>query len=419
MKMDLKYGRGLLSFNPPPSWSVSVVEHGRPPFLPLEEILAASLGAPRGAPPLRDWSAGRDLLVIVSDVTRYTGAEKVLPLLLDRFLNTARRVRILFALGNHRKQTEAEKRALVSDRVFDAVECLDHDCFNDAGLTRLGVTKSGLDVSLNSLLFASDAALVTGAVSHHYLAGFGGGRKCIIPGIAGYETIIGAHRRVFNKDRPGKHVRAQSGVLDGNPMHEAVMEAIALIDKPLFLINTIFDDNKDRLLNIFSGDIKTSHEEGCAWYHSHFSTTVGRKADVVVVSAGGYPKDIDFIQSHKALEQARHAAKDGGTIILAAKCEDGLGNSYFLPWFDYPTSGAMEPHVRQSDRVYSQTAYSTRLKAERYRIILVSDLKDEDVRRMGMEPARTLDEAAASLPAAAGVLCHVIPEGSKTLVREE
>ena len=145
---------------------------------------------------------------------------------------------------------------------------------------------------------------------------------------------------------------------------------------------------------------------------------MGRKADVVVVSAGGYPKDIDFIQSHKALEQARHAAKDGGAIILAAKCEDGPGNSYFLPWFDYPTSGAMEPHVRQSDRVYSQTAYSTRLKAERYRIILVSDLKDEDVRRMGMEPARTLDEAAASLPAAAGVLCHVIPEGSKTLVRE-
>lgn len=417
MKMDLKYGKGVAAFEPPPSWTVNVAGHGRPPFLPLEETLAASLDAPAGAPPFREFAAGKDLIVIVSDVTRYTGAEKVLPLLLDRFLGKARRVRILFALGNHRKQTEAERRALVSDAVFDAVECIDHDCFDDARLTRLGVTRSGLPVSLNSLLFEADAALVTGAVSHHYLAGFGGGRKCIIPGIAAYETIVGVHRRVWNKDKPGKHVRAQSGILEGNPMHEAVMEAISLISKPLFLINTIFDDG-NRLLNIFSGDIKASHEAGCAWYHSHFSTTVGEKADVVVVSAGGYPKDIDFIQSHKALEHARHAAKAGGTIILVGKCEDGLGNKYFLPWFDYPTSEAMEPHVRQSDKVYSQTAYSTRLKAERYRVILVSDLADADVERMGMEPRKSLDEAVASVGSAAGLLCHVIPEGSKTLIRE-
>ena len=294
-------------------------------------------------------------------------------------------MRILFALGNHRKHTEAEQRALVSDAVYETIPCVDHDCFNDGVLSPLGVTPSGLNVALNTMLFESDATIVTGAVSFHYLAGFGGGRKCIIPGIAAYQTILDAHKRVFNKDKPGKHVRAQTGVLEGNPMHEAIMEGIALIKKPLFLINTIFDDKK-RLLNMFSGDMRQSHEAGCAWYNAHFSTTVPEKADVAVVSVGGYPKDIDFIQTHKALEHVRHAVKAGGTIILLGKCEDGVGNKYFMPWFDYPSIEAMEPHVRESDKVYSQTAYSTRLKAERYHIILVSDLEDDQVKKMGMTP---------------------------------
>ncbi|MGA3174608.1 MAG: nickel-dependent lactate racemase [Syntrophorhabdales bacterium] len=416
MKLALKYGRGSVAIDTPPSWTVNVVDHGRPPFQPLEETLSASLDAPLGAPPFRDWAAGKDLLVIVSDVTRYTGAERILPFLLERFLDSGR-ARILFALGNHRKQTETEQRAIVSDPVFDAVACVDHDCFDDTGLTHVGVTSSGLDVALNSLLFEADGVLVTGAVSHHYLAGFGGGRKCLIPGVAAYRTILDTHKRVFNRDKPGKHVRSQAGVLEGNPMHEAIMEGISLIEKPIFLINTIFDDEK-RLLHIFSGDIKASHERGCAWYHENFSTTVGKKADVVIVSAGGYPKDIDFIQSHKALENARHAAKAGGTIILVGRCEDGLGNANFLPWFDYPSSEEMEPYVRESDKVYSQTAYSTRTKAERYRIVLVSDLGEAEVRRMGMEPRKTLDEAIASLPGGSELFCHVIPEGSKTLVRE-
>ncbi len=418
MKIDLKYGRDVVSFEPPKAWTISLVDHGHPLPRPFEETLVASAAAPYGSPPLEDWVAGKDVLIIVSDVTRYTGADLLLPQLRRRFLPGARRVRILFALGNHRKHTEAEQRALVSDAVYETIPCIDHDCFNEDVLSPLGVTPTGLRVALNTMLFESDATIVTGTISFHYLAGFGGGRKCIIPGIAAYQTILDAHKRVFNRDKPGKHVRAQTGILEGNPMHEAIMEGISLIKKPLFLINTIFDDNK-RLLNIFSGDIKESHEAGCAWYHAHFSATVPEKADVVVVSAGGYPKDIDFIQSHKALEHARHAVKAGGTIILLGKCEDGLGNRYFMPWFDYPSSDAMEPHVRESDKVYAQTAYSTRYKAERYHIILVSDLEDDQVKKMGMEPRRTLGEAVASLPRDREMLCHVLPEGSKTLVREE
>lgn len=417
MTFDLKYGTEVVPFEPPKAWTISLADHEHSSPRSLEESLIASCEAPYGSAPLDDWIAGKDVLVIVSDITRYTGADLFLPVLQRRFFPAAKRVRILFALGNHRKQTEAERRTLVSNAIYETIPCVDHDCFNQDVLSPLGVTPSGLKVALNSMLFESDATIVTGAVSFHYLAGFGGGRKCIIPGIAAYQTIVDAHKRVFNTDKPGKHPLAQTGILEGNPMHEAIMEGIALIKNPLFLINTIFDDKK-RLLNVFSGDIKLSHEAGCAWYHEHFSTVVPEKADVAVVSVGGYPKDIDFIQSHKALEHARHAVKAGGTIILLGKCGDGVGNKYFMPWFEYPSIGAMEPYVRESDKVYSQTAYSTRLKAERYHIILVSDLEDDQVKKMGMTPQKTLAAALASLPREKELLCCVMPEGSKTLVRE-
>jgi lactate racemase len=418
MKIELKYGKGEVAFDVPSSWATTILEPRHPSPLSFRETLLASLSEPHGSLPLDQWLQGKkNVLVIVSDVTRYTGTEQVLPVLREEFLNRTERVRVVFALGNHRKQTEAERRALVSDSVFEAWPCQDHDCFDDTRLSDVGTTTSGMRVKVNSLLMEADGIIVTGAISFHYLAGFGGGRKCIIPGVAGYETILDVHRRVFRKDGPGKHERAQTGVLEGNPMHEAIMEGIRLIKKPLFLINTVLDDKKNALA-MFSGDIEQSHSVGCAWYNEHFSATVARKADVVVVSVGGYPKDIDFIQTHKALEHAKLATKPGGTIILLGKCEDGIGNPFFMPWFEHPSAEVMEPHVRQSDKIYSQTAYSTRIKAEKYKIMVVSGLDEDQVRKMGMTPKDSPEEALTSLDTGKRLVCHVIPEGSKTLVRE-
>ena len=144
MKIDLKYGRDVVSFEPPKAWTVSLVDHGHPLPRPFEETLAASCAEPYGSPPLEDWVAGKDVLVIVSDVTRYTGADLLLPELQRKYFHGARRVRILFALGNHRKHTEAEQRALVSDAVYETIPCVDHDCFNEDVLSPLGVTPTGL-----------------------------------------------------------------------------------------------------------------------------------------------------------------------------------------------------------------------------------------------------------------------------------
>ena len=243
-----------------------------------------------------------------------------MPILYEDYLKDLD-VKIVFALGNHRKQTVDEQKEIVSEDIFNKVPCFDHDCFDKSALTSFGHTATGLEVVLNSSIIQTDAVVATGSISFHYLAGFGGGRKAIFPGVSGYETILGIHSKVFNQGKPGKHERARSGVLEGNPMHEEIMQGIALIKTPMFLINTVIDEDHN-LYNVFSGNLKEAHARGCAWFMEHFGCIPEEKADVAVVSAGGFPKDINFIQAHKALEHAMEAVKEGGTIIAVGRCED-------------------------------------------------------------------------------------------------
>ncbi len=410
----LKCGRGEIPLALPENWETRILEPKHPPHRPLEEALATALSSPVGEKALQEWLPGRDILLIVPDTTRYMGAESVLPLLCDRYFKECN-LEILFALGNHRKQTEAERRSIVSDGVYEKVPCLDHDCFDASTLASLGRTPSGLEIRVNSKLLRKEGAILLGSISFHYLAGYGGGRKALFPGISGYDTLLGVHKKVFLPDSPGKHPKVRPGIMDGNPMHEELMAALALVPIPLFLINTVVDDEK-HFLNLFAGNVTEAHRAGCNWYGDNFGVKVTDKADVVIVSAGGYPKDIDFIQTHKALDHAQAAVKDGGSIILIGKCEDGIGNPYFLPWFNYPTAEEMEPFVRESDKVYAQTAYATRLKSERFSVMFVTDLDEADVRKMGMTPAGSLQDAIKSVDVGRDVLCYIIPEGSKTLI---
>jgi nickel-dependent lactate racemase len=418
MPYALKYGKERVSFEVPEKWRTVVLKHDEPEPVPLEEGLIRSLESPVAEKPFDEWlKPFRKILVIVPDVTRYAGMERVLPLIYERYLKE-RQVTVMFALGNHRKQTEEERKGIVSESIYDTVPCVDHDCFDAGGLTSVGRTSSGLEVVLNSALINADAAIVTGSINFHYLAGFGGGRKSIFPGVSGYETILGIHRKVFNPDRPGKHERAKSGILEGNPMHEEIMQGIALIKTPLFLINTALDDKKN-FLNFFCGQIAKAHEEGCRWYGQHFAVKTEEKADVVITSSGGFPKDIDFIQSHKAMEHAMGAVKDRGAVIVVGECTDGMGNAHFLKWFDYGPSGEMEPHVRVADKIYAQTAYATRCKAERCNILMVSTLETGDTRKMGLTSARTIEEAIAMADDGKEKLCYIIPDGSNTVVHSD
>jgi nickel-dependent lactate racemase len=195
----------------------------------------------------------------------------------------------------------------------------------------------------------------------------------------------------------------------------AMDEACAMVE-PAFILNTVLSPEK-RIIAAFAGPWREAHAEGCLYYAGKFAYPLREKGDLVVVSCGGFPKDINVIQSHKAMEYASQALKDGGVMVLLAQCRDGYGNATFFDWFRHRDLGEFESRLRSHYEINGQTAYSLLQKAQRFRIVLVSGLPPEEVRTMGMVPARTLDEAMAQV---AGMLpedfkAYVIPEGGTVL----
>src|SRR5205085_4841642 len=295
-------------------------------------------------------------------------------------------LRIIFATGIHRPVTAQEKNELLTPFITQRLRTLDHDANDPAQHVQLGVTEHGTPIELNRALVEHDHVILTGAICFHYFAGFTGGRKSICPGLASARTIAATHLQALDFERGGRRAGVGTGRLDGNAVHEEC-ERIAAECAPSFLVNTVTDE-RGRVVRLYAGDWRAAHRLACAEYaDSHTLKIPGRRA-VVVTSAGGAPFDINLIQAHKALEMASYACAEGGHIVLVAECADGLGRPDFLKWFDSADSRALEAHLREGYEVNGQTAWSLLTKAERFRVQLISNLPEEDVRHMRMMPAR-------------------------------
>lgn len=415
--MDLHYGDILLPLNLPPERLLGVIRptDAKAPDAP-ETIIGAALD--QCAAVINSFKAGEKVVIVTSDITRYTGSETYLPLLVERLVAAGIResdMEILVALGIHRKQTEHEHKKIAGP-LYGRIRVIDHDCDNPGELAFIGRTANGIDVTVNRRVVEADRVILTGTIGFHYFAGFGGGRKSILPGVAARATCMASHFAVLNPgEGTGKNPLAVTGNLEGNPVHGAMVEACAMVE-PDFILNTVLSPDK-RIMAAFAGHWREAHEEGCRYYAERFAWPLREKADLVVVSCGGFPKDINVIQSHKAMEYGSQALKEGGVMVLLAQCRDGYGNATFFDWFRFRDLAPFEAHLRSHYEINGQTAYSLLQKAQKFRIILVSDLPPEEVRTMGMTPARTLDEAMAQatelLPA--NYTAYVIPEGGMVL----
>ena len=394
-KLELKYGNGAFSCNLPGA-RVLTAEVPAPPADPAA-VVRKALEDPIASPPLEEVvRSGERVVVVTSDITRYTGSEHYLPLLVDR-LNAIGvpdgKVEVLIGLGTHRPQTETEHRKILGS-LYGRVKVTDHQCDNPAELVTAGITSGGMTVKVNRRVTEADRVIVTGTAGFHYFAGFGGGRKGLVPGVASRETCMATHFAVFNPPEVGgKHPRAKTGILEGNPVHEAILEAARMVRHD-FLLNTVLSPEK-KILGVFCGDMEKAHLAACDLVNRLYSVRLEEPADLAVLSCGGYPKDINFIQSHKALDYGVNAVREGGTVILLAACPDGFGHGSFFHWFGHQDLAEFEAALRQNYEIYGQTAHSTLTKARAYRIILVSELGEEETRRMGMEKAADLDEALA------------------------
>jgi len=415
--MELKYGSTAFALDLPPERLAGVVSPS--PIVVAEspvDIIEAALDTCLHF--LSTFRPGEKVVVVTSDITRYTGSEIYLPLLVER-LNCQGiadgDIEILIALGIHRKQTEHEHRRILGP-LYGRIRVSDHDCDDPDMLTCIGTTSNGISVSINRRAVEADHLVLTGTIGFHYFAGFGGGRKSVLPGIASRKACMSSHFTVLNPgEGSGKNPLATTGTLDGNPVHRAMVEGCALA-KPAFILNTVLAADK-RIVAVFAGDWREAHEAGCRFYREKFAYSLAEKCDLIVTSCGGFPKDINLIQAHKSMEYAAQALKDGGVMVLLAECRDGFGNGTFFNWFRHKNLETFETALRAQYEINGQTAYSLLQKALRFRIILVSKFPASQVEEMGMIPAGTLDEAMAL---AAAMLpeewrCYLMPEAGSVL----
>ncbi|MBE0602113.1 MAG: nickel-dependent lactate racemase [Deltaproteobacteria bacterium] len=391
---DLRYGRGTVPI-PLESFPRPVLLAPKLPGLPPSEerLIAERMARPIGSPPLSRL-LGRDdrVAVLVSDVTRYSATDRFLPFLLretDEAGVPRGRVTLFIARGTHRAMTDGELRDAIGAEIDSGVRVEQSD--PEENLVDLGTTPRGTKVRVFRPVMEHDRIVLTGTISFHYFAGFGGGRKVLVPGCAGKETAHQTHFRIFREEEPGKDPMARAGVLAGNPVHEDTVDAASMAS-PLFLLNTLLTPGK-RIFDVVAGDWRKAHEEGCARYAEHFRVPIARRHPLVIASAGGFPKDINVIQSHKALDNAFLATEPGGVLILLAECPDGFGSSTFFPWFRFRDPDTLERELRSNYQIYGQTAHAVLTKACACRVILVSSLPERDVETMGMTPASSLREA--------------------------
>jgi lactate racemase len=391
--MDVKYGSTSFSLDLPPEHLAGVIQPSVPGSAASpEEIITTALDACQ--PAISSFRPGEKTVIVTSDITRYSGSEVYLPLLVERLNRQGvpdRDLEILIALGIHRAQTPHEHEKILGT-LYGRIRVRDHDCDNPAQLVSIGRTSNGIDVRINRTAVEAERLILTGVIGFHYFAGFGGGRKSVLPGIASRQACMASHFAVLNPGQgSGKNQRAVTGNLDNNPVHQAMTEACALA-APDFILNTVLAPDK-RIIAAFAGHWHKAHEEGCRYYREHFSYPLRAKADLVVVSCGGFPKDINLIQAHKSMEYAAQALKDDGVMILLAECRDGFGNATFFNWFRHKRLDEFEAALREKYEINGQTAYSVLQKARRYRIILVSGFPGPQVEEMGMLPTASLDEA--------------------------
>ena len=416
LQLELAFGHGTLRLNYDEERFRLLTSAGLNDERPLSDVeIGAAIDSPIGSPPLDEIvSEGDSVLIVVSDATRESGAPQITNLLVRRLIEhgiASSDIRIIFSTGIHRVVTPAEKSSLLTPFIAQRIKTLDHDPYDPSRLVEIGFTQRGTPAEVNRAIKEHAHVILTGGIGFHYFAGFTGGRKSICPGLASAETIEATHMLALDFDLGGRRAGVGSGLLDANAVNEEC-ERIAAMVAPSFLINSIVDE-RGRVVRVYAGNWREAHRKACHDYAGAHSVTIESRRELVIASCGGAPYDINLIQAHKTLDMAALACAEGGDIILVAGCSDGFGRSDFLKWFDEPDSSSLEKRLHRRYEVNGQTAWSLMMKAERFRVHLVSGLDDESVRQMHMIPARTIDDALAKTnPHAEG---YIMPRGATLL----
>ena len=389
MNIELGYGKGKQAANVPDKNILQIltpnkIDLGDAPTGAdsVREALANPIGSPRLGEIV---CPGEKIAIITSDVSRPMPTWVAMPPLLEELFAAGvdpDDITLVFALGSHRHQTEEERQKLAGDFAYSKIKCVDSD---PEDCVHLGETSNGTPIDITRTVAEADRRICLGNIEYHYFAGYSGGIKAIMPGSSTPAAIQANHSMMIDPD-------AHTGKLDGNPLRADLEEAAPLCPVD-FLVNVVLNEKKEIIYTV-CGDLTEAHRQGCAFLDKLYSVKVPEKADIVIVSQGGAPKDLNLYQTQKALDNSKHAVKDGGTIILVGSCREGFGNKTFGEWIaEAKKPSDLTDRIRKDFKLGGHKAAAIAMVMEKANIKLVSEMDDETVRSVFMEPYSDLQSA--------------------------
>jgi nickel-dependent lactate racemase len=422
-KIKIPYSKKFLDIEIPDNNLAAILEskaHDYKANGTQQEIVNRALDNPIGSATLEELVKGKkNMVIITSDHTRPVPSKVTMPILLERIrkVNPDVDIKILIATGFHRPTTKEEMINKLGQEIVDNEVIINHFSEDDSTLVRVGTLPSGGELLLNKLAMETELLIAEGFIEPHFFAGFSGGRKSVLPGIASAKTVMANHCSEFIASE-----FARTGVLENNPIHKDMLYA-AEQAKLAFILNVVIDSEKN-VINAFAGDSKLAHEEGCKFV-MELASVKSVKSDIAISTNGGYPLDQNIYQSVKGMTAAEATCKEGGVIIMVSACNDGHGGKSF---YDNMAEAGSPREVL--DRVIkigrNETApdqWEFQILArilDKYTVILVTDMCDpEMIKNMHMQHAFTFEEALERAFAIKGkdAKISVVPDGVSVVVR--
>ncbi len=412
--MELKYGRKTLEFEIESSRVQGVLKANEKEGLkdPLNAV-EKSLNDPVGTAPLSELLAAaeiNELVIVVNDVTRYTPYNYMLPPLLKTITEAGiknEEVTFVVATGVHSPHSAEQNKEIFGEKIDSNYNFIDHDC--DHELVDMGCLSTGNQLKINKKVAEADFVITTGVILPHYMAGFSGGRKSILPGVAGRESIEANHSMMVE-------VTAEKPALEENPISQEMFEAADKVGID-FILNVVTNSSRE-IVQVVAGDYRQAWEEGIDSSAEMYHLLLNQKAEAAIVSSGGFPRDINIYQAQKALDHADHAVKKGGTIIWVAECSEGYGEERFQKWMDQAEKP--EDNIRRIKEKFligGHKAFAISKVAAEKEIILISSLSREQTENIFAKKIDTIQEGVDYLAEKYGAdySAYIMPQGSLTV----
>jgi len=416
MKVNLAYGQAHLTVELPDD-RTTVIEPSHTPGLADERnAVFAALDQPIGAPPLRGWvKLGHRICILFTDITRATPNERLIPWLLDYLGGVPRKqILLLNQLGTHRPNTTAELERMLTPAVVQNYRVVNHEPENPEALVQLGTTRDGTPALINKQAVEADVRIVTGFIEPHFFAGFSGGIKGIVPGVAGLKTVMSNHG-AKNIGDP----KSTFGVTTGNPLWEELRDVALRVGKS-FLLNVSLNEQRE-ITGVFAGDLLAAHKVGCEFVRQSAMQKFDAPFDIVITTNSGYPLDLNLYQGVKGMSAGARVVKEGGTLILAAECREGVPAGSPLDKLLRSASSTEEILTMLNTpgfvRPEQWQAHIQALVQRRAKVLVHSSLPDEVVRAAHLSPCHDISATVSELVQANhnGARIAVLPQGPLTI----